>query len=144
MVRICRCNLRVKENVVETREKGEEMFVISQVIPSQASDNDKDLKIWLSGLGCYIQHSTIGIYLSETIPSTDPGTHEKQFKIATKLETKWLHNRGRFQEVRLNDTSNDANIINSKLVLTLKSTDTPLEKERARLVAQEQGNVDKP
>lgn len=46
--------------------------------------------------------------------------------------------------MRINDTNNDANILNSRLVLTLKSAEAPDGKKNARHVAQGYHEGEKP
>lgn len=64
------------------------MYGISQIIPSQASNSDDDLKIWLYELSRYTPDSAIGIYLTENNPLTGPKTHKQQCKTVMKLGKK--------------------------------------------------------
>lgn len=80
----------------------------------------------------YIQSCTLGIFLIEVIPTSDPRAEEDRFQLVMKMKTIGRPDRNCFSEILDNDLANTGNILNTCFVFTLKRVGTKDERTSTR------------
>lgn len=119
-------------------------FNISQILPDRNGFHDSELNRLKESIEQFqSSNPPPGIFLTEVLEPGDSRANLPQFNVAKLKELEGLARRGVFEIVAKDDVPEDANILGSRFVLSIKNKDSDKEVYKARYVVQGHKDIEK-